>query len=142
MMSIRARLTLALVAIVALVLVALAVVLYVGVRDAAWQQHDAGLVARAQALAEIAERENGGYEIDLPAMPGAFAEGWGPDGSVLARSSGLTGDLPVQTGAFALTLPDGRAGRGLGLRFAPRDELHRPPTELTLVLAEGVEDVE
>ena len=141
MTSIRARLTVVLVAAVAGVLVALAVALYIGVRDAAWQQHDAGLVARAGALAAIAERESDGYELDLPAMPGAFAQAWRPDGGVLARSPGLRGDLPTRTGVFDLTLPDGRAGRAFGIRFAPRDELGRPPTELLLVLAEGTEDV-
>ncbi|HEX4422997.1 MAG TPA: HAMP domain-containing sensor histidine kinase [Kofleriaceae bacterium] len=139
--SIRRRLTVALVAVVGGVLIALGAALYAGVRDAAWQQHDAGLIARAEALAAIGEREHGGYELDLPALPGAFAEAWTPDGSVLARSPGLTGDLPVHTGTFALTLPDGRDGRAFGVRFAPRDELHRAPTELTLVLAEGIDDI-
>lgn len=142
MTSIRARLTVVLVAVVAGVLVALAIALYAGVRGAAWQQHDAGLVARAGALAAIAEREGEGYELDLPALPGAFAEVWRPDGGVLARSPGLGGDLPARAGVFDLVLPDGRAGRAIGIRFSPRDELGRPPTELTLVLAEGIEDVE
>jgi signal transduction histidine kinase len=140
--SIRARLTVALIAVVACVLVALGIALYVAERDAAWLQHDAGLIARANALAAIGEREADGYELDLPAMPGAFAQAWRPDGSVLARSPGLAGDLPARTGAFDLRLPDGRAGRAFGLRFAPRDELPRTPTELTLVLAEGTEGVE
>ena len=146
--SIRARLTVALIGVVGCVLVALAIALYVAERDAAWQQHDAGLVERATALAAIGEREDdgprdgGGYELELPALPGAFAQAWRPDGQVLARSPGLTGDLPARTGAFDLRLPDGRPGRAFGLRFAPRDELHRPPTELTLVLAEGIESVE
>jgi signal transduction histidine kinase len=142
MTSIRARLTVTLIAAVASVLVALAIALYSGVRDAAWQQHDAGLMARATALAAIGEREGDGYELDLPAMPGAFAEVWRPDGSVLARSPGLRGDLPARTGVFDVTLPDGRSGRAFGVRFTPRDELGRPPTTLVLVLAEGIEDVE
>ena len=141
MTSIRARLTVTLLAALAGVLVALAIALYAGVRDAAWQQHDAGLMARATALAAIGERESEGYELDLPAMPGAFAEVWRPDGSVLARSPGLAGDLPARAGVFDLTLPDGRAGRAFGVRFAPRDERDRPPTDLVLVLAEGIEDV-
>jgi signal transduction histidine kinase len=144
--SIRARLTVALVAVVAGVLIALAIALYAGVRAAAWQQHDAGLIARAQALAAIGEREDedghDGYELDLPAMAGAFAEAWGPDGRVLTRSPGLRDELPARTGVFDLTLPGGAPGRAFGLRFAPRDERHRPPTELILVLAEGIEGVE
>jgi two-component system OmpR family sensor kinase len=145
--SIRTRLTVALIGVVGCVLVALAIALYVAERDAAWQQHDADLIERAMALAAIAEREDdggngGGYELDLPALPGAFAEAWRPDGEVLARSPGLAGDLPARTGVFDLPLPDGRPGRGFGLRFSPRDELHRPPTQLMLVLAEGIEGVE
>jgi signal transduction histidine kinase len=142
MTSIRARLTIVLVCVVACVLVALAVLLYVGVRDAAWQQFDAGLEGRARALAEIVERERGDYEVELPAMPGAFAQLWRPDRSVLRRSPGLEADLPARLGSFALTLPDGRPGRALGISFAPRDEQHRPPVALTLVLAEGIEAVE
>jgi signal transduction histidine kinase len=144
MTSIRARLTVTLVTVVASVLVALAIALYIGARDAAWHQHDAGLIARAEALAEIAEREHDHYEIDLPAMPGAFAEVWQPDGSVLVRSSGVGGrggDLPMRTGAFDLVLPDGRPGRAYGFRFAARDDERRPAPQLTLVLAEGVETV-
>src|SRR5262249_43670484 len=139
MTSIRARLTVALIAVVAGVLVVLAIALYIGVRTAAWQQHDAGLMARANALAAIGERQGDGYELGLPEMPGAFAEVWRPDGSVLARSLDLGSDLPASTGVFDLRLPDGRSGRAFGVRFTPRDELHRPPTALTLVLAEGVE---
>ena len=66
MTSLRARLTVALVAVVAVVLVALALALYVGVRDAAWQQHDAGLVSRAKALSAGAENEDEGIELILP----------------------------------------------------------------------------
>jgi signal transduction histidine kinase len=50
----------------------------------------------------------------------------------------------MRTGAFDLTLPDGRPGRAYGMQFVPRDELRRaaPPLPLTLVLAEGIEPVE
>ena len=94
MTSLRARLTVALVAVVGVVLVALALALYVGVRDAAWQQHDAGLVSRAKALSAVLKTRTRASSSILPAMPGAFAEAWGPDGSVVARSPGLTGELP------------------------------------------------
>jgi signal transduction histidine kinase len=136
------RITVALVAMVALALAGLGVVLYIGVRHAAWEQHDAGLAARAAALAAITENEEEGLEIELPAMRGAFAEAWGPDGSVLARSPGLTGDLPAQTGTFDVTLPDGRHGRAFGGRFHPRDSEVKTNALVLLVLAEGTEDVE
>ena len=143
MTSLRTRLTVALVAVVAVVLVALALALYVGVRDAAWQQHDAGLVSRAKALSAGAENEDDGVELVLPALPGAFAEAWGPDGASVARSPGLTGELPKQTGTFDLTLPDGRSGRAYGMHFHPRDEKDdRAPVDVLLVLAEGTEAVD
>jgi len=140
--SLRTRLTIALVAVVGAVLTLLALALYVGVRDAAWQQHDAGLVSRARGLSAIAENEEDGIEIVFPALPGAFAEAWGPDGKAITRSPGMTADLPQRTGTFDLMLPDGRAGRAYGLRFHPRDERDRPPVDVLLVLAEGTEDVE
>ncbi len=140
MTSLRARLTVALVAVVAGVLVALALALYVGVRDAAWQQKDAGLVSRARALAAGAENEDEGVELELPAMPGAFAEAWvGKD--VIERSPGWDGDMPAREGPFDLTLPDGRTGRAYGMHFHPRDELPRPKVDVLLVVAEGTEDV-
>jgi signal transduction histidine kinase len=136
------RITVALVAMVAVALAGLGVALYIGVRQAAWEQHDAGLAARARALSAITESEDEGLELDLPMMPGAFAEAWGPDGSVLARSPGWTGDLPPRTGTFDLTLPDGRHGRAFGLRFHPRDTEAKTTALVLLVLAEGTEDVE
>jgi signal transduction histidine kinase len=139
--SIRGRLTVALVALVASALLALALALYLGVRAAAWQQHDAGLIARGLALATITESEHGDYEIDLPTMQGAYAELWRPDGSVLLRSPGLRGNLPQRTGTFDLTLPDGRPGRGFGLRFTQRHDRGGPGSELLLVIAEGIEHV-
>ncbi|HSN26939.1 MAG TPA: ATP-binding protein [Kofleriaceae bacterium] len=141
MTSLRARMTLALVAVVAAVLVALAVALYVGVRDAAWQQKDAGLVSRVRAIAAGAEFEDEGVELELPTMPGSFAEAWNGT-NVLERSPGWDGDLPAREGSFDLTLPDGRAGRAYGMRFHPRDELPRPRVEVLLVVADGIEDVQ
>jgi len=136
------RITLVLVAVVAAALLGLGIALYIGVRAAAWQQHDAGLVERAQALSAITESEDEGLELELPAMRGAFAEAWAPDGSVLARSPGWQGDLPARTGTFDLTLPDGRAGRAYGMRFHPRDDEVPTKDQVLLVLAEGTDDVE
>ncbi|MBV8762419.1 MAG: HAMP domain-containing histidine kinase [Deltaproteobacteria bacterium] len=140
MNSLRARLTVALVGVVAGVLVALALALYVGVQDAAWQQKDHGLQARAHALAAGAENEDEGVEIELPALPDGFAEVWVAD-KVISRSAGWNGDLPARAGRFDLTLPDGRPGRAFGLHFAPRDEQHRPPVDTLIVLAEGTDDI-
>ena len=149
--SLRGRLTITTVGVVAAVLLVLAAVLYLGVRNAAWRQHDDGLAARARALAAIVERERGDYEVELPPepddVPASYIELWRPDGGVLDRSESLhDGDLPAAASrepVFSdITLPDGRPGRAVGIRFAPRDERHRPPVELTLVLAEGTEHVD
>ena len=149
--SLRARLTVTTVGVVAVVLVLLAAVLYLGVRNAAWQQHDHGLAGRARALAAIVERERGDFEVELPRepsdLPPSYIELWRPDGSVLDRSESLhDGDLPAAAAhepEFSdVTLPDGRPGRAVGILFAPRDERHRPPVDLKLVLAEGTEQVD
>ncbi|HET9626609.1 MAG TPA: ATP-binding protein [Kofleriaceae bacterium] len=144
MSSIRARLTVTSLVAVAGGLIALAFALYAAVRDVALQEHDAELRARAEALSAIAEREDGGYELNLPAMPGAFAQAWRPDGSVLARTPGLVTDMEMRLGGFDLTLADGRPGRAYGMAFTPREEGRQPPADgpLVLVLAEGIEEVE
>jgi sensor histidine kinase regulating citrate/malate metabolism len=58
--SLRRRLTVTVVALVAAVLVALAVVLYLAVRNATRQQRDDSLEARARALATNAEHDDSG----------------------------------------------------------------------------------
>lgn len=153
MKSLRARLTAVVVALVAVVLVVMAMVLYVGVRRAAWQQHDAGLAARARATAEIAEHDDQGYEMELPPephdVPASYVEVWKDDGSVLVRSASLRGDLPRSDAPLGrpaysdITLPDGRAGRAITMTFVPRDEaVHGKAGALLLVVAEGTEDVD
>ena len=150
--SLRGRLTTAIVGLVAIVLTALAVLLYVGVHRAAWKQRDDALAARAHALAAIAEHDDSGYEMSLPPEASgeatSYIEAWRPDGAVLARSASLhDGDLPpVGSGAIAfadLTLPDGRDGRAIELRFTPRDEArHTKVGTVRLVVAEGTESVD
>jgi signal transduction histidine kinase len=145
--SLRGRLTATVVGTTAAVLVALAVLLYAGVRHATWQQRDDAMLLRARAIAAIAEREDDGYEMPLPReAPGVptYIEVWKPDGSVLTRSASLTGDLVrfgEQEPAFAdVSLPDGREGRAIALRFVPRDDPRGD--KLLLVIAEGNEGVD
>src|SRR5262249_30277472 len=150
--SLRITLTAAVLLAVALPLGSVAIALFVGARRAAWQQHDAGQLARARAFALLAEHDDDGYELKLPAdVPGAapaMLEVWSPDGGVVARSKALAErDLARSPARDAVTTwdaaLDGRAGRMVQLRFVPRDEAAREPAgELTLVLAEGTDDVD
>src|SRR5258706_5130485 len=151
--SLRARLTIGVIAVVAALLVAFASLLYVAARNAAWQQHDDGLVARVRALAASSELDDGVYEISLPPESGpgrqAFIEVWRPDGTVLARSPSLGAkDLPATLAGSAapafgdLELPDGRTGRAIGLRFLPRTDVGTQARMLSLVLADGTQDVD
>jgi signal transduction histidine kinase len=151
--SLRSRLTGTVLVTVGAVLVALAVVLYAAVQSTAWRQHDEALLARAQALAAIAEHDDEGYEMSLPREPAgqrpSYIEVWRLDGKVLARSASLaSADLPRKAGPLGaefsdVTLPDGRAGRMVVLHFLPRDEASRARAEpLVLVLAEGTEAID
>jgi len=146
--SLRRRLVVVMVASLGTALSAVAIFLYVGVRDAAWQQHDDSLVARARALSALAEHDDEGYEFEAPPIKDAYVELWLPDGKVIRQGpqlvlSGIaltpTG-APARSGFFDIELPDGRNGRAVSLRFKPRDEVGTAQ-EVALVVAEGVADV-
>jgi signal transduction histidine kinase len=138
--SLRRQLTVRIVGVVAAVLVALALLLYFVVSRAAWRQHDAGLVARAKALAAIVEHDEDGYEVDMPNDVRGYVEIWTEDG-VLARSKNLTTDLPRGAALADITLPDGRAGRAVTYHFHAHEEARTAAGPVTLVLAESTEDV-
>lgn len=138
--SLRRRLVAVMVAALAIALSAVAIFLYIGVRQAAWQQHDDSLLARARALSALAEHDDEGYEFEAPALEGAYLELWLPDGKPL-RSGPALGISPATRGFVDLALPDGRSGRAVVLHFLPRDEVGTAQ-EVTLVLAEGVADVQ
>jgi signal transduction histidine kinase len=137
--SLRRRLVAVIVAALGAALSAIAIFLYVGVRDAAWQQHDDSLLARARALATLAEHDDEGYEFEALPIKDAYVELHLPDGKTLRRSTPLP-IRPTQTGFVDLELPDGRTGRAIALRFKPRDETG-DAQDVVLVLAEGIADV-
>jgi len=159
--SLRLRLTVAVVGVVAIGLLVLAIALYVAVRRAAWAQHDRGLGERARTLAALVEYDaDDGYELELAGAeaaglgaPGrdAYFEVWAPDGTVIARSSSLAGaDLPApaaRAGAlrFAdVALPDGAPGRLVAIRvvaFTESEAAAARAGEVTIALAEGTGDV-
>jgi signal transduction histidine kinase len=152
--TLRSRLTLSLVLVLAVVLGAFSLLLYAGVARTLWRAMDARLDTEARALAEMAEENAaGGYEFELEGIsalpefrdrqPSAYFQIWLPDGTVLARSSSLRGrDL---TGTGAVTLPDGRAGR-LVAASLPAHWVGRAPTgerrTLHVAVARGTESEE
>jgi signal transduction histidine kinase len=159
--SLRRRLVVVMVAALGVALAVIASVLYAGVRDAAWQQHDDSLLARARALSALAEHDDEGYEFEVTALEDAYVELWLRDGRILAPSPGprlriptahidnLYAGLPADTTSergivralfFELDLPDGRAGHAVAIRFHPRDETGTG-RDVTLILAKGVGDV-
>lgn len=94
---------------------------------------DASLLARAQALRAHVEHEDGVVEFDEPEEMPAFAPGpdaeyfcmWLSISENVKRSPSLAdGLLPRRAGTLAapdtwdLELPDGRAGRALGVEYA------------------------
>ena len=151
--SLRTRLTGTVLFVAGIGLVVLAILLYVVVRQTAWQQHDDALLLRAEALGAIAEHDDHGYEMELPPEAAgrsrSYIEVWTDAGDVLARSTSLgNSDLELKKGKLGAefsdaTLPDGRSGRVVTLRFVPRDEAQTvKAAPLVLVLAEGTEAVD
>jgi len=159
MKSIRKQLTAGLLAGLLLLIAAGGLGLHAVLRARLIAQYDAGLLAQARALATLTE-DDGEIEFEyagemLPEFgrPGApeYFEFWHVDGRVLERSVSLgTRDLPRRAGTFDaplfwdLTLPDGRAGRAVGVAFSPpRDDEGTTAGEaaaerrVTLVLARG-----
>jgi signal transduction histidine kinase len=149
--TLRARVTIAVVAVVAVGVVALAVSLYAAVRRELWAQHDRGLAGRARALAALVEYDEA-YEFEAAGaeaagLARAYYQVWTPDGAVLAQSPSLGGvDLPQPEGAevFAdVMLPDGTPGRLVAIHVrAFADTADEGDAGLvTIVLAEGTHDV-
>jgi two-component system sensor histidine kinase QseC len=137
--SIRKQLTLWLVAAVVGLFALAAVFCYAHTGAAVERQFDAALKGRARALCALAEREPGGKLEVTPAEASVpefgdvphpdYLQILDPAGRTLRRSASLRGqDIAVPSSADAvlfwdLTLPDGRPGRGVRLRFVPGVEI-------------------
>jgi len=118
--TLRLRLTLSIVGVLAVVLGGFSLLLYAGFSRALWRALDARLDTEARALAEmVEEHSDGGFDFEwegISALPEfhaaqlpAYFQIWRPDGKALVRSRSLRGgDL---AGSGAVTLPDGRPGR-------------------------------
>lgn len=152
--SLRRQLTLSLTVTLVVLVLAGGGVFHVAVRARLQRDFDAAMLAKARALAVLVEQEGEGrveFELTGGLMP-EFEGGeapehfqiWLPDGSTLARSRSL-GDASLRPPPLGeagpefwdLTLPDGRRGRAVALRFEPKreDADSAAPLLLTLVCA-------
>jgi len=135
--SLRRALSFAIIGVTGPTIALCAFLLYQRVSSTIWRAFDRDLVASARVLAELAERDEGGYEFELgpsvTRVAGAKAplyfQAWLPDGALLARSPSLgDDDLPRLDGTTEQpslrthTLADGTRVRVTGFAFAPRDD--------------------
>jgi len=148
--SLRRRLTVSIVAVLAVVLGGFSLLLYTGFAHTLWRSMDARLDTEVRALAEMAEENAAGaFEFEwegISALPEFRVGGpdyfqvWRPDGTVLARSPSLGQRDLVGTGA--VTLPDGRPGRLVTAALPAPWAGHNPPAErrkVRVAVARGTE---
>lgn len=146
--SIRRRLTIHFLVVIAALTLLANLILYYRVRMALKHQYDDGLLSRAGALSHlVAWDENGKMILEIPekaldefnrAAAPDYLQVWRPDGTTFLRSAGLHGHdlyaLADDSPQFwYLTLPDGRPGRATAFHFYPHLEADEssPPAEFT-----------
>jgi signal transduction histidine kinase len=154
MISIRRQLTRELLGAFLLLLSGALASLYFSARDEIIEQFDDALHAKALAINSLTLPQDSGLHLDTadqlfrsfgPEHPLDYFEIWDESGKPLVRSDSLAGaDLPrparplTHPRVWDLTLPGGRPGRALALKFTPEKD-ERPssslPAELTLVVA-------
>ena len=155
--SLRARLLISTATATVLLFAVACALIYLGVRTSLLAEFDETLLTQARALAAATEWHGKTVQMEIQAVNipefqnprrGDFFEVWIPDGSVAVRSPSLAQrDLPkIDPGddpdrPHAVTLPDGRPGRILGMTFQANREVggneadERPGGVVTLVLA-------
>jgi two-component system heavy metal sensor histidine kinase CusS len=148
--TLRARLTVSVVAVLAVVLLSFSLLLQAAFGRALWAALDDRLRSEARALAGMVEQEPDGHlELEfegVSALPDfddrprpAYFQVWRPDRQPLARSRSLRGqDLPEPgegTTVSRRTLPDGRPGRLLLARLPGAF----PPGPFLITVARGTE---
>jgi two-component system sensor histidine kinase QseC len=143
MKSIRRYLTLRLLLGVLTIIILGSGMLYLFLRHQIVANFDRAMEAQVRALAGMIEEEEEGIEVEiregfLPEYTREeepeYYQVWDEDGTVLERSPSLEEkDLPFRSESMAsplfwnLELPDGRAGRAVGISFLPHvdeDESH------------------
>ena len=156
MNSLRSRLMAGVLISLALALGGAGFALHRHIRRAIVTEFDTGLLARADGLRLIIEQTRKKVDFDfkdkfIPEFqPGPAADYFHLSvvgGDVVAHSASLgEGSLSVRTERLDepefgnITLPDGRPGRAVGIRFIPRLDLGKrvdepPPDRVTLILA-------
>ncbi len=154
-----------------------AVVIFFIIRAGLRNECDALLAAKARALATLVEQDGDVFEVEFAefemqefvrqVVP-EYYQLWDEDGTVLARSKRLgNSNLDQQFGSLATpgfrftTLPDGRPGRSVSVRFLPgvanealqrqtpamnddddRDLVDFNHRHVTLVVARGTEEID
>lgn len=147
MISIRLRLTLALLAGFILLLGAGGAAVYFTIRESLTKEFDLALQARALAVASLLRMEDGRLEMEAPAETGEDAKGPGrPDGFELRQGNELLarrapghgfagfGEHPALTETpqfWRALLADGRPARVVGFRFRPQVEQGDEPAPAT-----------
>ncbi len=151
------RLSIGIIAVLALAGVAIEALLARTLRT----DFDEALIRRARDLTALFEQDQDGLEselLDTPLpefAPGPAAEYfavWRENGAQFVRSRSLgDSELPRFVGpgdaaeCRSAQLPDGRAGRMVGLAFTPRQEYATNPADrtetLTFVLARGIDSL-
>ncbi|MGA2139622.1 MAG: ATP-binding protein [Verrucomicrobiia bacterium] len=139
MNSIRRRLTIGLLIGSGLLGAVGGAVLYLTIRSGLVAEFDDTLRATAEGLAALTTQEKGVVEVYFSgeSMPGFerrrwpdYFQIWRSDGTTVKRSPSLAErNLPNRAvssfrgpGCWNLTLPDGRPGRAIGIRFVPQLE--------------------
>jgi two-component system heavy metal sensor histidine kinase CusS len=148
--TLRARLTVSVVAVLAVVLLSFSLLLQAAFGRALWAALDDRLRSEARALAGMVEQEPDGHlELEfegVSALPDfddrprpAYFQVWRPDRQPLARSPSLRGqDLPEPGQGMTVSrriLPDGRPGRFLLARLPGTF----PPGPFLITVARGTE---
>src|SRR5262245_18091716 len=89
-LSLRRRLVVAMTCVMMTAFIAMALFLLVGVREAAWQQHDDGLLSRACAFSALVVHDDDGYETERPRDLGhSYVEVILPDGDIDVWRTGM-----------------------------------------------------
>jgi two-component system sensor histidine kinase QseC len=162
MMSVRTRLLLWMTGGMALLLIVFAAVVYEVLSRSLLDGFDEVLLASARTISASVERDDTGirFEMDERQAPEFYRtikpdyfQLWFEDGRTFARSPGLTRsgmdqfsglpDIPVFR---PVQLPDGRAGRAVGLVFTPKaDEEAKTattPKQVSLVVARETDSLD
>jgi two-component system sensor histidine kinase QseC len=137
--------------------------IYYLTRGALTNRFDAKLRVEALAVITVTKQEHERVEVKFidryirefdDDVATEFFQAWYPNGKTIHRSDSLKrDDLPQRFGTLEqpaywnLTLPNGRPGRGIGLRFVPQPdrkerESYKPDLEVGLVVAGDRRDLD